>query len=121
MATTTFNQAITREYNESKVSILQAFFTWCRMQEKNRFMWLGIILAVHGCLLTPLTIMAVVFAGNNLTLFMLGVGAMAIALVSNLAALPTKVTIPTFIVSVLIDLGILIACFMSGFNPAATF
>ena len=121
MASTTFNQTITRGYSESKVSVFQAFFTWCQMQEKNRFMWLGIILAIHGCLLTPLTIMTVVFAGNNLTLFMLATTAMAMALVTNLAALPTKVTIPTFILSILIDLGIIAACFFAGFNPAATF
>jgi hypothetical protein len=40
---------------------------------------------------------------------------MAMALVTNLAALPTKITLPVFFLSVLIDLGIIIASLFQGF------
>ena len=74
-------------------------------------MWLGIILAAHGCILTPMTVMSVFLIGaGNLALVVLAIIAMGMALVSNLAAQPTRVTIPVFVLSVLIDLSILVAC-----------
>src|SRR4051812_38618643 len=94
MATTTLNQTITTNYTESvsKPSLFTNFMNWCKGQEENRLLWLGVSLAAHGCILTPLTVMAVLLAGNNITLFMLAIVAMAMSLVTNLAAMPTKVT-----------------------------
>ena len=123
METTTLNQTITTNYTErvSKPSLFTNFINWCKGQEENRLLWLGIALAGHGCILTPLTVMAVLLAGNNIVLFMLAIIAMAISLVTNLAAMPTKVTIPAFIFSILVDLGILVACIATGFNVAGAF
>jgi hypothetical protein len=110
MATTTFNQTIGTSYNQSiGNSVFTRFITWCKNQEENRLTWLGVAIAGHGCVLTPLTVFAVVHAGNNIVLFMTAIFAMAMALITNLAALPTKITIPTLLLSVLIDLGILIS------------
>jgi hypothetical protein len=50
------------------------------------------------------------FTGNNLYLFVLATAAMGMTLVTNLAALPTKITLPVFVLSILIDLGIVISC-----------
>ena len=50
------------------------------------------------------------FTGNNLYLFVLAIAAMGMTLVTNLAALPTKITIPVFVLSILIDLAIVISC-----------
>ena len=94
---------------------------WCKNQQENRMLWVGIILAGHGCILTPITIMAVLLAGNSLTLFMLGVIAMMATLVTNLAAMPTKVTIPIFILSLIIDIAVLIICIDTGFSTAHAF
>ena len=94
---------------------------WCKNQQENRMLWVGIILTGHGCILTPITIMAVLLAGNSLTLFMLGVVAMMATLVTNLAAMPTKVTIPIFILSLIIDIAVLIICIATGFNAANAF
>ena len=80
-------------------------------------LWLGVILSAHGCILTPLTVFAVVLAGTNIALFVAAIASMAMALVTNLAAMPTKYTIPIFLFSILIDLGIVIACMWMGFNP----
>jgi hypothetical protein len=46
---------------------------------------------------------------------------MGACLVVNLAALPTKITIPVFFISVLIDLVIIISCIVIGLNPAGTY
>jgi hypothetical protein len=43
------------------------------------------------------------------------------ALVTNLAAMPTKITIPVFVLSVLIDIAVIISCFAIGLDIAKTY
>ena len=123
MATTTLNQTLTSQYRESvaRPTFLSHFFTWCNKQQENRLLWLGIVLTGHGCILTPLTVMAVLLAGTNLFLFVAAIVAMGMALVTNLAALPTKITIPVFFLSILVDIAIVIACFAAGLDIANTY
>lgn len=110
MATTTFNHTIGTTYNQAAgTSVFSRFINWCKSQQENRLIWLGVAVAGHGCVITPLTVFAVTMAGNSLALFMLAIFSMAISLVTNLAALPTKITIPAFALSILIDIGILIS------------
>ena len=94
---------------------------WCEGQKENRLLWVGIVLAGHGCIITPLTVMAVLLAGTNLFLFMLAIVAMMMALVTNLAALPTRITIPLFFLSVLIDIVIFISTLVIGFDITSTY
>ena len=123
MATTTLNQTISTTYTErtASTSLLGKFFDWCKGQQENRLLWLGIVLAGHGCILTPLTVMAVLLAGTNITLFILAIVAMGMSLVTNLAAMPTKITIPVFLLSVLIDIAIIISCVAMGFDITKTY
>ena len=93
-----------------KTSIIRSFFTWCSRQEKNRLAWLAIIVTGHGCVITPLTLGFVMFAGNSFMLWPLVIAAMGMSLITNLAAMPTKVTIPVFFLSLLIDLAVIINC-----------
>jgi hypothetical protein len=53
--------------------------------------------------------MAVMLSGNSMFLWALVIGAMTMTLVTNLAALSTKITIPVFFLSILIDLGIIVS------------
>ena len=119
MATTTLTHSLTRNYTQP--TLFTKFINWCENQQENRILWIGLALGGHGCIITPLTIFAVVLAGNSLALFMTAVLAMAITLIVNLAAQPTKVTIPVFILTILIDLGVIAACAYSGFTPAVAF
>ena len=84
-------------------------------------LWLGIALTGHGSILTPLTVMAVLLAGTNLYLFILAIVAMGMSLVTNLAAMPTKITIPVFILSILIDIAIVISSLAIGFDISKTY
>ena len=89
-------------------SVWSRFITWADGQEERRFMWLALALGGHGCVLTPLTILLVVaLTGLNLALFLTALGAMALALIVNLAAMPTRYTIPAFFLSVLVDIGVI--------------
>ena len=110
-------------YKESlvKPSIISRFITWTKNQQPNRLLWLGVALVAHGCIITPITISAVIFAGTNLVLFMSAIIAMSLVVVTNLAAMPTKITIPVFFFSILLDIAIIIASFTMGLNAANVF
>jgi hypothetical protein len=121
MATTILVHPNTNSFQlkKSTTSIFSPFIDWCSHQQEYRLLWLGLALVGHGCIITPLTIFAVIISGANIVLFMTAIVAMSMAVVTNLAALPTKYTIPIFLFSILIDLGILIACLSLGFHPGA--
>lgn len=104
----------------TKVSVWKKFINWCEGQEKYRFGWLAAALSLHGCVLTILTMFAVILAGNHFIFWPFVIGAMGITLISNLAAMPTKITIPVFFFSVIVDLVIIISCIAIGFDFATT-
>jgi hypothetical protein len=113
---TVLKHTIVANYAPSRKSVWSTFMSWCQGQEKNRFMWLSIALAGHGCLLAPLTLMAVMFAGNSMLLWAFVIGGMAMTLITNLAALSTRITIPVLFLSVLIDVGVIITCIAAIMN-----
>jgi predicted membrane protein len=123
MATTTYHSSIATNYTQqvSRPSVFTKFLNWSKEQQENRLLWLGLALAGHGCILTPITVFAVALSGNSLPLLILALVAMCITLVTNLAAMPTKITIPAFIFSVIVDISILIACTSVGFNLGKVF
>ncbi len=118
---TTFNQSISYVQAPASSGLISRFFNWCKAQQPNRLLWLGIALAAHGCILTPITVMAVLLAGSNLFLFMAAIVAMGISLVTNLAAMPTKITIPAFVFSIVVDIAIIIAAITMGMNIENTY
>ena len=123
MTTTTYNPALAGSYSKesTKISVYRKFLAWTDGQENNRLLWLGIALSAHGCIITPLTVMAVLLAGTNMFLFVLAIVAMGASLVTNLAALPTRITIPVFILSTLIDIAIIFSCVFIGLDIANTY
>lgn len=90
-------------------SAINDFVTWTKLQEKNRMLWSGISVLGHGTIITILTLMVVVFNGNAIEFWALASINMAIVLVVNLAALPTKITIPVLLGSIITDITIIIA------------
>lgn len=84
------------------------FIAWCDSQEEYRFGWLAAIVAGHGCIITPIVLLVIILSGNSFILWPLAILAMAAPLVANLAAMPTKITIPVFFASLLLDIGIII-------------
>jgi hypothetical protein len=102
-------------------SVFKRFMSWCTSQDENRYGWLGAALATHGCVLTPITLFVIVLAGNNIVFWLFAIVAMMMTLVVNLAAMPTKYTIPVFLFSILIDITLIIACVFAGFNISASF
>jgi len=92
---------------EKKQSLLSQFISWCDGQEKYRFGWLAAIITIHGCVLAPITVLTIALTGNNFIFWGITIAAFAIALVSNLAAMPTKITIPIFFLSIVLDIVVI--------------
>lgn len=103
-------------HEEEGISLAKRFITWCKRQDNNRLTWLAGILTGHGCIITPLTVMFIMITGNNMVFWPIAMAAMGMCLVVNLAVLPTKITIPVFLLSVVIDLVIIITAVSSGFT-----
>ena len=108
---TVLQQSYARPYTETieKPSIWSRYMTWCKSQQESRFLWLGIALASHACFITPLTLFVVMYTGNSIVFFAFAIAAMGMVLVTNLAALPTKITIPTLLLSIILDVTIIVA------------
>jgi hypothetical protein len=111
MATTTFHQSIPATYTHvaSTPSAFSRFINWSERQQENRILWIGLALVVHGCILAPLSVWIISMTGNSLALFMTAMASMCAALVVNLAAMPTKITIPVFFATLLIDVAVIAA------------
>lgn len=99
-----------------KKSLAYRFSDWCQSQEKNRLAWLAGIIFGHGCIITPLTLGFVILTGNNFVFWPWVIAAIGMSLVANLAALPTKITIPAFFLSLLIDLVVIVYCIVTALN-----
>jgi hypothetical protein len=102
--------------NEKKLSLWKRFLTWSESQQENRVLWLAVSLLGHGCFLTIITLFAIILSGNHLIFWPLAILAMGMPLVANLAAMPTKITIPLFALGVLIDVIIIGICIAIGFD-----
>jgi hypothetical protein len=105
----TLHQTIPSSYlrHGQKESIITRFVNWTKYQEKYRYGWLAFILTVHGCVLAPIALYLVFANGANIVLCTTVAGALAACLITNLAALPTKITIPVFLVSLVADLAVI--------------
>src|SRR5687768_7603627 len=80
----TLQQTINPAYLVSKTkkqSLFTRFINWANGQEPFRYGWLGVILAAHGCFLTPATVFVVLYSGNNIWMFVTAVTVMAMSLV----------------------------------------
>ncbi|HEU4576171.1 MAG TPA: hypothetical protein VFS36_14315 [Chitinophagaceae bacterium] len=116
---TILHQATVIPQTSEKQGLWKKFIGWSEQQEKYRFGWLAASITLHGCVLTILTMMAIVFSGNHFFFWPFAIGAMGMSLITNLAAMPTKITVPVFFLSLLIDLGIIISCAVIGFDASS--
>jgi hypothetical protein len=112
MRTTSVSHVTTTTLNKSLTipSFVSNFLKWSEKQEHKRLLWVGAGLGLQGSALAPITLMVIFLTGGNLLMLTLAAVALMMVLVTNLAAMPTKVTVPTLFLSVLIDLGVIIAC-----------
>ena len=100
----------------TKPSLWSKFINWADKQEENRFGWTAFAIAGHGCVFTIFTVAIVLLTGNNFIFWPFAIGAMTTCLIVNLAALPTKITIPVLFFSLLLDLTIIVLALTSALS-----
>ena len=89
---------------------------YAEAQEERRFLWAAISLLGHGTFFTIGTMAVVLFTGNNFVLLTVTCLSMAMVLVVNLAALPTKYVVPVFFLSLLADIVVIVTAVALWFN-----
>jgi len=107
--------------SSSKKSLWEKFIHWADGQEENRFGWTAFSIIGHGCVFTVITVAIILATGNNFIFWPFAIVAMAACLIVNLAALPTKITIPVLLFSVLLDLIIVAICLTNGVDLSASY
>jgi len=96
---------------KNEKNVATKFFGWCEAQESNRFLWLALsFFAQIGMILPVTAVFVVFFGGNNLLLWTIMVAVNVPALVLNLAALPTKTTLPFMFFGWLTQAAIIMYC-----------
>lgn len=117
---TTVKHLYAHSIDTTRVSAWKKFINWSDSQEKYRLGWLAAAFTIHGCVITIFTMFAVILAGNHFIFWPFVIAAMGATVVTNLAAMPTKITIPVFFFSVLVDLIIIISCIAIGLDASGT-
>jgi len=92
-------------------NILTKFANWCAAQESNRFLWMGVTFFGQIGLMLPVAAFSILFFGNNSMLLWIIICAVNLpTLVLNLAALPTKTTLPFLFFALLTELSVVLYC-----------
>jgi hypothetical protein len=108
MNTFIFNQNyIEPALSKQSESILSRFIYWTKNQEKNRIAWLGISVTLMTAIFFPVTMASILLHGASFKLIIASMASLIIVVVPNLAALPTRYTIPAFLIGILIDITLI--------------
>ncbi|MBW8687774.1 hypothetical protein [Chitinophaga rhizophila] len=112
---------LTRQYTQTQATAYTAsrsaslwarFMQYAASQQQYRFAWLAFSFFMQGCVLVPVTLMIVVRHGNPFELWIPVLIAFVLTETTNLAAMPTKVTVPVFWAGVVIDLLVIASCYI---------
>jgi hypothetical protein len=92
-------------------SLFSQLGQWVSDEERNHLVWAGIAITAMAVLFLPLTMTAILLNGSDFSLIIITMFSFALVVITNLSALPTRFTIPAFVVGVLIDLLVIVASF----------
>lgn len=96
---------------KSNENILTRFLSWCTAQEDNKFLWLGITFFGQIGVTLPITVYCInFFGGNNMLLWIIACMTAVPALILNLGAAPTKITLPVLFFSWFTQLMVILYC-----------
>ena len=97
---------------KSRSNVFTSLLEWINKEEKNRIAWVGISIMTMSAIFFPVTMSAILFNGAIFPLIMGAMISLAIVVITNLAALPVKYTIPAFLLGILIDIILIVTSFM---------
>jgi len=93
-------------------TLLARYLSWVKNQEKNHIAWLGISITAMSAVFFPITMSAILFNGADFKLIIGAMISLSLVVITNLATLPTKYTIPALALGVLMDIALIIASFI---------
>ena len=93
-------------------SLWEKFVDYAADQQFNRLWWMALGILGHGTIFTIATLAVITLLGNIFALYVIACCAMVMVVVVNLAAMPTKITIPVFVLSLLIDIAVMITAIL---------
>jgi hypothetical protein len=112
MNTTTYHPVYNHEKTENHSgSIVTSFFQWSEKEEKNRIAWLGVSVMLMTAIFFPVTMVAILIHGGSFKLIIGAMFSLILVVIPNLAALPTKYTIPAFFAGMVLDIFLVVASF----------
>jgi hypothetical protein len=92
-------------------TILNRFLIWTNEEGKNRIAWVGISITMMTAVFFPVTMASILLHGASFPLIIGAMSSLILVVVPNLAALPTRHTIPAFFTGILIDIILIGASF----------
>jgi|SRR6185437_10415599 len=96
-------------------TILGKFGNFMEEMQAYRLPVMAGMILIHGCFTVPIALLAMLYSGDNsLQLLLITTFTFAI-LISNLAVLPTKITIPIFLVATMVHFIIIAVDFVKLF------
>jgi len=106
----TFNhQAVSKQ----KKSLIANFIQWATNEdEEHHIAWVGASITAMAAVFFPLTMSVILLNGAAFGLIITAMISLSLVVITNLAALPTRYTIPFFLLGIFIDAGAIIASFL---------
>jgi hypothetical protein len=93
-------------------SALSRFFKWAADEDQERHIgWVGITMTIMTAICFPLTMAVILMNGAAFGPIVAAMTSLVLVVVTNLAALPTKYTIPFFFMGILIDIVVIAITF----------
>ena len=115
MAHTLSQQSLARHYSTStRRSAWSRFIQWATLEDaKHHFGWVGALLTVQATIILPGTMLAIAAGGASFGLIMVVAATFAAVVITNLAALSTRYTIPVFFICLLINVATILVSLFS--------
>ena len=93
-------------------SAIGKFFEWAANEDKEHHVaWVGVSITAMAAVFFPLTMAVILVNGAAFGLIITAMISLALVVITNLAAMPTRYTIPFFILGILIDIVAIIVSF----------
>lgn len=93
-------------------SAIARFFKWAEAEDLEHHVgWVGITVTLMSAVCFPLCMAIILWNGAGFGLIIAAMVSLALVVVANLAALPTKYTIPFFFLGILADLVVIALSF----------
>jgi hypothetical protein len=99
-------QTYTYHLAKKRPSAVSRFFKWAAGEDMERHIgWVGITVTIMTAIFFPLTMTVILHNGASFALMVAAMVSLTLVVITNLAALPTKYTIPFFFLGILIDVA----------------